>query len=268
MRTYFPPPFLFSLLTLFSLHSPMALAGNSVREIVPETSFTIEAPKGWTERREHRGQSLIFEDRRKAGRPKKAGDILFTPNLTVALMHKPQPIDAFQIDVLNEKLVKEFGAAAGVENYRIIESRFVDYRGTADAILVYADFSMNGIPMNQMHVLISGSQESALLTYTQLEAEFGGEQLMDEVWRSMMSAELRGNAPFRYAGPLQAGAFASVLTLFSSLLHLLRRRRQKRVFRAAERSMDYDYDDEFERSSWSGSELTATRVAAANPVAS
>lgn len=259
----------FSLLTLLSLRPCVALADAESTESpalpklesVADSQFSIQAPKGWTTSRNHRGQTLVFEDRRKAHLPKKAGDVLFTPNLTVALTHKAEPIDALQMDNLSEELVKRFGASAGVENYRILESRFVDYRGKSDAILAYADFQLNGIPMSQMHIFLSGEKESALLTYTQLEADFGAEEAMEEIWTSMMSAELQGEAPYRYSGAVQAGVFAGTLTLLSSLLHLLRRRRQGRLVDDAERSLDEDDEMDSAMESWRAPLSEVTRVA-------
>lgn len=199
------------------------------------TQISITPPVGWEVLENKRGKALIMQVPVSKEPIKDYSKPLYSRNVTLAVTHESLPIDETQAQALRAKLEKDFGSAPGVSNFQIVEHRFIDYRNKADAILVYTAFDYNGFPMSQMHIMVSGSINSALLSYTDLAEEFQkNEAAMNQAWNSMLSIEMVGLAPKRYAEliPAAAGLLLSLTAAITWLL--MRRRKAKRFIDAAE----------------------------------
>ncbi len=232
----------FSFLSLMQSH--VALADETGMKTVseellniPELSFEMRAPAGWKVRQNYRGQTLVFED----PMPSILNQTEFTRNITVAVQSHPAPIDAEQVTQLTQKLESELGSS--VSDFQIIEARIIDYRDHDHAILVYTAFTQSGVPMRQMHVFTSGATQSALLTFTDLGPVFETAGKLDAPWKSLMSAELQGSSPNRYAPLIWAGSGLAALWL-AAFLGNLYRRRQARLRLLAEDDSDFDESEE------------------------
>lgn len=215
--------------------------------VLPEDGLTITPPSGWEVLRNVRGKTLIMQVPSPNAPIKDYSKPLYSRNITLAVQHEPKPIDEVTAGELRAKLEKDFGQATGVRNFQILEHRFIDYRSQGDAILIYTAFDYSGFPMSQMHIFTAGSRKGVLLTYTDLAEDFQkNEAASTAAWNSMMSIELEGSAPQRYASLLPGGIAAAVLLLGAGLLLFLRRRRNRRFFEAAERRL-YADDEESPR---------------------
>lgn len=206
---------------------------------ISELNFTVKAPAGWKVRQHYRGKTLVFEDPLVSSHD----NVEYSRNITVAVKQEVRPVDALEAQHLTQKLVQELGDS--VTDFEVNESRIIDYRFKGDAILVFTSFRQNHVPMRQMHVFTSGSKDSVLLTYTDLKESFEAEGTMDQVWESMMSAELSGEAPHRYDGVFYALSGLAFLVTAAFLSKQLRRREMKMTLRSEDAKL-FDDDDEFE----------------------
>ncbi len=237
---------LFSFMLMQSaLHSRVAIAQNLAKIAdgqavsVENMDVSITPPKGWEYRAPYLGKALVAQV--PAG-PVVYGKTTYQRNITLALIQEARPIDATEQGELVKKLQAEFGKAAGVSEFQVLEHRLTDYRGKKDAILVYTHFLLNGTPMSQMNIFVSGAERAALLTYTDLADEFQkNEEAMAQAWNAIMSIELKGVPPQRFAEfyPVLGGMGMLALALFCFVI--LRRRAARRMLEGAEGGL---YDDE------------------------
>ncbi|RYZ59009.1 MAG: hypothetical protein EOP07_05395 [Proteobacteria bacterium] len=199
----------------------------------------MKAPAGWKVRQHYRGKTLVFEDPLVHSQK----GVEYTRNITVALRNEVRPIDALESQRLSQRLIQELSAS--VSEFEINESRVIDYRGKGDAILVFTSFKQGKTPMRQMHVFTSGSSNSVLLTYTDFRETFDAEGGLDKAWMSMMSAEVKGDAPKRYDGVFYAASSLAFMATGAYLSKQLRRKQLKAELRQEEESL-FDDDDDFE----------------------
>lgn len=225
-------------------------ASNSVdlpRISLSELNFSVKAPAGWKVRQHYRGKTLVFEDPLVNSQK----GIEYTRNITIAVQNEVRPIDALESQRLSQRLIQELSAS--VSEFEINESRVIDYRGKADAILVFTSFKQDGSPMRQMHVFTSGSSNSVLLSYTDFRETFDAEGGLDKAWMAMMSAEIKGEAPERYDGVLYAGSSLAFMATAAYLSKQLRRKQLKEELRQEEESL-FDDDDDYELQKLAGKE--------------
>ncbi len=228
-------------LSLFQ--SKLALAQTPVLQMplisVAEYDFGIKAPAGWNVRRNYRGKTLVLEDPLRSSRH----GFEYSRNITVAIRQEVKPIDTLEAQDLSRKILREMGE--GVSDFEIIEARIIDYRQKKDAILVFTSFRQGTVPMRQMHVFTSGSSNSVLISYTDMQDLFEAEGGLDQAWGSMMSAQLQGHAPERFDGLIYSGSGLAFLMTAAFLSKQLRRRKSKIDLMAEEDSM-FEEDDDFE----------------------
>jgi len=206
-----------------------------------EFGVTLTPPTGWQILANYRGKTVVLQPVPKEEKIKDYSKPIYNPNITVAVMHEARPIDEMEALNLRKKLAMDFGQAPGVTDFQILEHRFIDYRLKADAILLYTAFQLNGFPMSQMHIFLSGSKNSALLTYTDLADSFqSNEEAMTQAWNAMLSTDLEGLAPKRYEDMIYGGAAAGVFLVAACLVLILRRRSAHRMYEVEEEKLYRD----------------------------
>ncbi|WP_141735378.1 hypothetical protein [Oligoflexus tunisiensis] len=209
--------------------------------MAPEIGLTLTPPTGWLIQPNHRGKTLVLQPVRTQEKIKDYSKPTYDRNITVAVMHEARPIDETEALSLRKKLEVDFGQAPGVRDFQVLEHRFIDYRQKADGILLYTAFLLNGFPMSQMHIFISGSKNSALLTYTDLTDAFqNNEEAMTQAWNAMISAELEGVAPKRYEELLYTGSALGLMLVSGFLVVLLRRRSAHKMYEVEEERLYRD----------------------------
>lgn len=251
----------FYFLALFKSRMVLAQSEPSLTDMpvvsVADLNFSVKAPSGWKVRQNYRGRTLVLEDTLVS----QTQDATYNRNITVAVQSGPRPIDALEKDHLVQKLSEEF--SKGASDFQIIESRIIDYRSKSDAILVFSSFTRDGIPMRQMHIFTSGSEHTVLLTFTDLQDSFEAEGALNKAWVSMMSADLKGEAPHRYDGLMYSGSGLALIVTAAFFSKQLRRRYQQQALKEEENALfdldlDDDEDDEFEVNKHMRTQLAAS----------
>jgi len=230
----------------------------------PEIGLTLTPPTGWQIQPDQMGKTLVLQPVPKQEKIKDYSKPIYNRNITVAVLHEARPMDETEALTLRKKLETDFGQAAGVRDFQVIEHRFIDYRQKADGILLYTAFLLNGFPMSQMHIFLSGSKNSALLTYTDLADAFqNDEEAMTAAWNAMLSTELQGTAPKRYEELVYTGSALGLMLVSGFLVVLLRRRSAHKMYEVEEEKLYRD--DAGEAEEFSSVTGLATIVAPAPP---
>jgi hypothetical protein len=207
----------------------------------PEVGLTLTPPIGWQIQPNLMGKTLVMQPVRKEEKIKAYSKPTYNRNITVAVIHEARPIDETEALSLSKKLESDFGSASGVREFQVLEHRFIDYRQKADAILLYTAFQLNGFPMSQMHIFLSGSKKSALLTYTDLADAFqNNEEAMTLAWNAMLSTELEGTAPKRFEELVYTGSALGLVLVSGFLVFMLRRRSAHKMYEVEEERLYRD----------------------------
>ncbi|HYX33027.1 MAG TPA: hypothetical protein VE954_07915 [Oligoflexus sp.] len=209
--------------------------------MAPDIGVSLTPPTGWQIQPNHMGKTLVLQPVPKQEKIKDYSKPIYNRNITLAVIHEARPIDETEALTLRTKLEKDFGQAAGVRDFQVLEHRFIDYRQKADGILLYTAFQLNGFPMSQMHIFLSGSKNSALLTYTDLADAFqNNEDAMNQAWNAMLSTELNGTAPKRYKDLIYSGSALGLMLVSGFLVVLLRRRSAYKMYEVEEEKLYRD----------------------------
>lgn len=207
----------------------------------PELGLTLTPPSGWQIQPNSYGKTLVLQPVRKQAKIKDYSKPIYNRNITLAVLFEGRPIDEAEAMILRKKLEADFGKAPGVRDFQVLEHRFIDYRQKADGILLYTSFLLNGFPMSQMHIFLSGSKNSVLLTYTDLADAFqSNDEATSQAWNAMLSTELTGTAPKRYQDLIYAGEGAGALLAVALLVLLLRRRTVHKMYEGEEEKLYRD----------------------------
>jgi len=225
--------------------APQAAPNPAGRFAIDEAGISILTLPGWEIKPKTNGISLMMLEPEKdpipmsevqsgkitGAKPKDGEELVrYRRSFSVAVKHSPAAIDQEQMDSFKADLTKYFQGLGYAKDFQIIDGKFVDVKSKGDGILLFSQATMNGILMQQMHLLVSGSEKHVIVTYADLAASFaqGGESY-NQAWQTMMSVEVPGNAPERlnvmksYVIP---GAIILVLLgLLSSALTFVRRRK-------------------------------------------
>lgn len=231
-----------------ALPAAIALAAKELPKIAegrpwaaPEIGLTLTPPTGWQIQPGHMGKTLVLQPIPTQEKTKALSKPIYNRNISVAVIHEARPIDETEALRLRQKLAADFGQAAGVRDFQIIEHRFINYGQKAEGILLYTAFLLNGFPMSQMHIFLSGSKNSTLLTYTDLADAFqNDEEAMTTAWNAMLSTELVGNAPKRYQSLVYTGLALGLMLLSGFLLGLLRRLSAHKMYQVEEEKLYRD----------------------------
>lgn len=200
------------------------------------SGISITPPTGWEVTEGMAGTSLVMQEpavdpvalEKLAAKTGKE-QMTFRRNITVATIHKPSPIDEQRALELKDELTKRFGESSVAGDYQVTEYKFFNYRGSNDALVMYASMTLSQVPVMQMHILISGSDAQYLMTYTDLQESMtkAGNTAFEAAWNSMVSIDVKGEAPKRFDIKKHAksgGVAAGVLVVIAALLMVRRRR--------------------------------------------
>jgi hypothetical protein len=171
---------------------PQLSDGNRVA--VESAGFTIKPPAGWEVHKDHPHLSLFMQVPYKQG-------LKFQRAIQVGALKNPIYIDESTAKEFEEELMQKFGRAdAAIQNYRIRNYEFTQLADGRPAILFYAEYLYDDIRLMQAHLLISSNTRHYLLTYTDLAENFEerAEEYWNVAWTSMVSMEIKGEAPIRF----------------------------------------------------------------------
>lgn len=199
----------------------------------------INLPQGWTIREGSTSLSLIAEEPEVENQV--PGVTYYRRNITVAGIFSSSPIDQTRIGTFTEELQSQFSKTT--PSFRIIESKLIDYRPGQKAILVFSELKLGEDELMQMHLLVSGAKNQGIVTYTDLKPRFANEENYQAAWNSLISFELEGLAPVRYADLMIYGGSAFGFLIFMFGLMTLRTRRSSKAY---SRDSDVIYSDDAE----------------------
>lgn len=218
-----------SAIALGAEDSPAIADGQAY--VIQDEAISITPPLSWQILPKSMGKTLLLQAVPKQEAVRDLRKPTYNRNITVAVMHQPNSMDETTALKVRQKLEKGLGELAGVTEFQIVEHRFIDYREKADGLLIYTAFKLNGFPMSQMHIFLSGSENSVLLTYTDLADAFqNDEQAMTLAWNAMLSTELKGKAPKRYEDLVYMISGFGLFGVAAISAIFLRRRSMKRFF--------------------------------------
>lgn len=190
-----------------------------------DLSFSLIAPEGWETVTDNGQLTMVIQEPKPKFSNENREEVIFQRNITVAVMHEASPIDEERAEKLEKQLSEQFGKNTLATNFQVLEHRFIDYKGKKDAILVYSSLNIGEHPMMQMHLLVSSSNKQFLLTFTDLEKRFIEDKpMMEAVWNSMVSININGTAPSRYANAIKLGVGGLAGILLLGLFGFARRR--------------------------------------------
>jgi hypothetical protein len=217
----------FVILAILSFASNLAAAANNGQ---PESyPIALTPPDGWVVSQNNLGMSLVIQHpmERPDGRLKAT---FYRPNITVTVHHKPRFVDKAGAMEFITELRKRY-SDMGMESADIQpEYTFFDYKGQDKGLVVYAIVNINDIKITQMHVLISGAEKSAILTYSDLTERFGkDEALFNSVWSSILTARLEGDQPHRYSKLIQNGVLGLIVLILLIIIVSLRQASVKKM---------------------------------------
>jgi hypothetical protein len=179
---------------------------------------SLTPPVGWQILPDYLGKSLVVQV--PEFKPEDESKPKFQRNITVAVQHESSPIDDMRVEDLRKQLTDSFGK--GRDSFALSpDHKFFDYKGKNDGIIIYSFFDSGEFPLTQMHVFVSGSEKSVLLTYTDLTEGF--EERMTDAWNAMISVNVAGEAPKRFESLKEIGA--GILAFFLTVLAFLGLRR-------------------------------------------
>lgn len=211
---------------------------------VGKLGAAIAPPKGWEVVRDMPGLTLFMQEPKKEGAPPDYSKPTFQRNITVAVSREARPMDEQEAKAIKAKLQTEFQKNSSLKDYQIAdEHRFFNQRGTNDALVIYANYTMADIPMTQMHVVIGGEKETVLLTYTDLTSEMdNNKEAFEAAWNSMVSLSVQGLPPKRYAGAIKYGVGFAVFIAVGASAFYFRRRRATKIMEMNDSESDSDND--------------------------
>ena len=247
------------LLIVRSLYPATAIAGEAAATATPaqtkhvmtngspveisELGIKLTPPAGWEMIQGRPNISLILQkplpaepsaaDKTELPKGDAAGvvKITYQPNIVLAAMHRPLPIDEKSAGEITEQIAKKFREIGGISNFQLQQdAKIFEYRAGAKALVVYATYTMNDVTLGQMHMVFSGKENSFLMTYTDLAGHFMGEGAeknrdYQDAFNTMLSFEAAGSSPIRYREEIILGAIvASCAFILIALLVWARKR--------------------------------------------
>lgn len=196
-----------------------------------ELKISISPPKGWKTHSNYMGKALVMEEAKTERSYKKP---TYVRNISLAVSHEPQPIDEQTVGKLRQELTKSFSKYG--QDFSLSESyEIFDFTEQSKGILIYSFLTLGEVPMTQLHFFVSGSEQSVLLTYTDLSERFEENRPTFQVaWHSLMSLQIPGTAPDRYGFILVYLSGALVVFLILALASRLRHRKMSKIYESAE----------------------------------
>jgi hypothetical protein len=210
---------------------------------IKSLGLAITPPKGWKVDQNTGNLTMIMYGPEKKRVGKGGTKIKYKPNLTLATIHRPSPVDKKRSAQLKSLLKKSYAKNSGAKDYRFTDANFFNYKGNNDGLVMYASFTLDELEMMHMHVMVSGSKKQFVMTYTDLASELSNRQGgFEDAFKVMGSIKVQGVAPKRKAerGPFLLIALA-VCGLGIICMIFMGRKKS-----SSYQDVDLEFDDDFE----------------------
>jgi hypothetical protein len=190
---------------------------------------------GWDVSPKSLQMSLIMREKQPQVAVPDYSKPLFSRNITVMTINEASPIDELRAQSFQEEFSKMMTRDINLKDFQFTNYKFFNYKGENDGLVFYSQHVVNGFPMMQMMVLVSGESKQYLLTYTDLASQFANTDTYNAAWKSMTSVTVQGVAPKRYYKEAKvAGAGLAGFLLLIAPFVLARLASQRRIKRAVE----------------------------------
>ena len=174
---------------------------------LPKRGLTLQPPVGWEVHRNIRGASLLLQ-------VAKQPDLDYQRTIQVLAFEGPRFIDSTTEKEFAKVIIDRNSRAPGVSGYRLQNSESIELEDGSSGLLFYTEFKVENTPLMQLHVLISSESRHFVLTYTDLAEHFTDdrESHLDTAYRSIISARLKSQAPYRFQVPVMI--FSIIIVVF------------------------------------------------------
>lgn len=241
-------------------------AGGHKAPVVHE-KLTFTAPEGWQEVAPQKGYLKTFS--KVVDDPK-----IYKASIQIRRKEGPHPIDGIFLDEMKEWLVHKIqGSGSPMAKYEVRSGELLTLPSGREAILIYADFYLDGEAMMHLHFIVSSADNHYFFTYTDTKAEMenpGVGTTASQVFESFVAVDLPSSAPGRFQWPIRIGVG---LFVFVALVVLIQRK-VGRKYAGSSPSHEYSEDggdasfaggdDDYSEASFDGGEpVSAAPVAAA-----
>ena len=168
--------------------------------------ISITPPAGWIVRNNWLGMSLVMQHPVERAEHKDAQKTFFRPNITMTVLQRPTYMDEKGAEEISILLSKQYEKQGIKQSSVQKKTEFFAYRNHERGIVLYSNAILNDIPVTQLHVVISGSKTTAVLTYSDLTERFDSDKgYLSMAYASMTSINVEGSAPSRYEGFMHYG---------------------------------------------------------------
>ncbi len=187
----------------------------------PERNFSIVPPTGFEVQDNAGGIFLNMREPHRRGRT-------YRRNIQVFWNKGFHYIDDAAARGLAAEIAPKFSKySPSIENYQVSRHSIVDIGGR-EAILFYNSYSINKVDMMHIVMLISGSREYYIVTFTDLLKNYEKNENNDDYgnlwWNCFTSIVVDGSPPYRYRYYVWGGG-ALAAFLFIGLPFLMFRKR-------------------------------------------
>ncbi len=156
--------FLAQLIVAAIAYSEPLIQGETISD--GTKGFSIVSPPGWERVLDVPGVTLFIQVAEGDARG-------FKRSIQIRYGYEQKQIDKFELDSYGPILIASRKEAFGIAaDYRLNHKELITLRDGRPALLYYANFEHNGVPLMEMHVLAAAESGHFVLTYTDLEENF------------------------------------------------------------------------------------------------
>ena len=188
----------------------------------PERNFSIVPPTGFEVQDNAGGIFLNMREPHRRG-------LIYRRNIQVFWSKGFHYID----DAAAQKLAEEIGPkfskySPSIKNYQVSKHSIIDIGERRNAILFYNSYTIDKMDMMHIVMLISGSKEHYLLTFTDMLKNYEKNENNDNYgnvwWNCFTSIAVAGKPPYRYRYYVLGGGALAAFLLIGVPFMLLRKR--------------------------------------------
>ena len=197
------------------------------RLVLQDRGFSISPPSGWEVITDHPTLSVFMQIPAAPG-------LRYRRNIQVASYKGPRFIDDMTAKEFETEISRTFASApANIQNQRIRNHLKINLMDGRPALLFYTEMVVDGVELMQARILASSVDRHYLTIFTDVREHFEDEaasnKFFTEAWRSMVSLEIAGPTPLRFAWLHRTGWVFAGLVIFLVLIWVLRRWRARRA---------------------------------------
>lgn len=198
-------------------------AASLTEAVIEGKDFRITVPDGWQVLENYEGASLFIEA------PLTDGSA-YRRNMRVMAFSEPVFVDTFSLETMAERITRGVSESSNsIRDYQMTSKMLIDFDSGLRGLLYYGDFTMLGVPMMQMHLVVSSADNHFILAYTDLKEnfDFDNSPFLDQAFATMGSIVIKTRAPERFIFIKIIGLLAAGLISLGFFIRYMMNRRTK-----------------------------------------